>query len=128
MSDLQTPGSDEVSEPRPALPPPGPGDDDPRSVSRGVAADAVKPLGPGDDDLSRVDRGTAASAGPPPGPGDGPEATHDMLALPAPGPGDASLPARRLTVFAKKVAATESVAVESSTRRSRRPTQEKEQS
>lgn len=81
----------------------GPGDADPRSAARGVAAPASPPLGPGDDDPRAVDRGSAGVVRGPLSPGEADPNDREnrnvrMLAQPAAGPGD-TFTARRLTVF-----------------------------
>lgn len=71
-------------DPPPARPPLGPGDDDPRSPIRGVAAPALPPLAPG------------ASSG------DNADDAYVFLAPLPPGPGDAQTGPRHVVRFTKK--------------------------
>ncbi|HYE85653.1 MAG TPA: hypothetical protein VEA16_04830 [Vicinamibacterales bacterium] len=86
-------------DPLPAVPPLGPGDDDPRSPAS-APPEAVGPLGPGDDD-PRSPAGSAAPASTPPGPGDsvGPSVDDDVVfaAPPAPSPGSSFTGPRHVT-------------------------------
>lgn len=64
------------------------------------------PLGPGDDDPRSPARGVAAAPGPPPGPGDGDADECDVLAPRPPGPGDVAFGPRQVTRMPKPTPAS----------------------
>ena len=76
--------SDEPVEVPPALPPLGPGDDDPRSPAKGIAGPATEPLKPGDEVGPNPDDAYEFLAPQPPGPGDPQVGPRHVVRIPKP--------------------------------------------
>jgi hypothetical protein len=72
----------DLSPVQPAVPPLGPGDDDPRSPVRGVAGPARPPLGPGDTDGPNPDEEFDFIAPSPPGPGEAQTGPRHVVRIP----------------------------------------------